>query len=69
MENGNIFEKIMKDTGTNNFEELLEWVKNNSETELAKSIMEFLSFVDGQENKQILLHNFLFLIKNTWIKN
>lgn len=51
MENGNIFEKIMKDTGTNNFEELLEWVKNNSETELAKSIMEFLVFIDNQENK------------------
>mgnify|MGYP003276117460 CR=1 FL=1 len=51
MENSNVFEKIMKDTGTKNFEELLEWLKNNSETKLAQSIMEFLSFVDSQENK------------------
>ena len=45
----NNFEELMKDIGVNDFEELLEWVKNNHENQLAKDLKEFLVFVEEQE--------------------
>lgn len=43
------FEEVMKDIGVNNFDELLDWIKNNSENQLAKDLKEFLAFVKEQE--------------------
>ena len=43
------FEEVMKDIGVNNYDELLDWIKNNSENQLAKDLKEFLAFVEEQE--------------------
>ena len=46
----NKFEELMKDIGVNDFEELLEWIKNNPENQLAKDLKDFLAFVEEQES-------------------
>ena len=43
------FEEVMKDIGVNNFDELLDWIKNNPENQLSKDLKEFLVFVEEQE--------------------
>lgn len=43
------FEEVMKDIGVNNFDELLDWIKNNPENQLVKDLKEFLAFVKEQE--------------------
>lgn len=46
------FEELMKDVGVSNFEELLRWIEENPDNELAKDLKEFISFVDNKEKEQ-----------------